>query len=149
VLDSSTFFYGLEAGKEANITIEEGKTLIVKLLAIGELQPDGTRAIFYELNGRRRVAVAHDRGSGIQPRKREKADPADAGQLGAPMAGKVVEISVSAGDRVVEGQKLLTTEAMKMINVIKAPRAGIVARVLVQKGDDLLAGDLICEVKAG
>jgi biotin carboxyl carrier protein len=63
------------------------------------------------------------------------------------MAGKVVELSVSAGDRVEEGQKLLTTEAMKMLNVVKAPGAGVVARVLVQKGDDLSPGDLVFEIK--
>ncbi len=149
VLDSGFFFYGLETGKESNITIEEGKTLIVKLLALGELQPDGTRAIFYELNGRRRMAMVHDHSSGIKIKKRDKADAANPDQLGAPMAGKVAELSVAAGDHVVAGQKLLTTEAMKMLNVIQAPRAGIVAKVLVQKGDDLLAGDLICEIKAG
>src|SRR5690606_34453806 len=59
VLDTPTFFYGLEPGKETAFTIEEGKTLIVKLLAVGELQADGTRVIFYELNGRRRNGFVH------------------------------------------------------------------------------------------
>jgi pyruvate carboxylase len=148
VLDTSTFFYGLEAGKEGAVTIEEGKTLIVKLLAIGELQADGTRVIFYELNGRRRNTVVHDKSSGVKVQRREKADPSDPGQIGAPMAGKVAELAVAAGDQVDEGQKLMVTEAMKMLNVIKAPRAGIVARVHVKKGDDLQAGDLAFEIKA-
>jgi biotin carboxyl carrier protein len=64
------------------------------------------------------------------------------------MAGKVAELAVAAGDQVDEGQKLMVTEAMKMLNVIKAPRAGIVARVHVKKGDDLQAGDLAFEIKA-
>jgi len=59
----------------------------------------------------------------------------------------VVELVVASGDLVEEGQKLMATEAMKMLNIIKAPRAGIIARCLVQKGDDLQAGDLIFEVK--
>ena len=96
VLDSSTFFYGLEAGKETAITIEEGKTLIIKLLAVGELQPDGSRLIFYELNGRRRNAVALDTASGMKIKRRDKADPANHEHLGAPMAGKVVELAVAA-----------------------------------------------------
>ena len=80
-------------------------------------------------------------------KRRDKADPANHEHLGAPMAGKVVELAVAAGDHVEDGQKLMVTEAMKMLNVIKAPRAGIVARCLVQKGDDLQAGDLVFEMK--
>ncbi len=147
VLDTPTFFYGLEAGKEAGINIEEGKTLIIKPLATGELQPDGSRMIFYELNGRRRNAVIQDQASGVKVARREKGDPANPQHLSAPMAGKVVELVVASGDQVEEGQKLMVTEAMKMLNVIKAPRAGIIARCLVQIGDDLKAGDLVFEIK--
>ena len=146
VLDTSTFFYGLRLGDEKAITIQEGKTLIIKLLAIGELQPDGTRTIFWELNGRRRNTVVVDNGSGIKITRREKADPEIVGQIPAPMAGKVVELAVASGDNVEEGQKLLTTEAMKMLNVIKAPCAGVVKRVLVAKGDDVAPGDLIFDI---
>ena len=119
----------------------------MKLLAMGELQSDGTRLIFFELNGRRRNAVAQDLSSGIKAKRREKADPANPDHLGAPMAGKVAELAVSAGDQVEEGQKLMVTEAMKMMNVIKSPREGIIARVLVQMGDELKAGDLAFEIK--
>ena len=146
VLDTPTFFYGVKLGEEKAITIQEGKTLIVKLLAIGELQPDGTRNIFWELNGRRRNTVVQDQASGIKIKKRDKADPEIAGQIPAPMAGKIVELSVISGDKVEEGQKLLTTEAMKMLNVIKAPCAGVVKRVLVAKGDEVAPGDLIFEI---
>jgi pyruvate carboxylase len=146
VLDTPTFFYGLEPGKETAFTIEEGKTLIVKLLAVGELQPDGTRVIFYELNGRRRNGFVHDQSSGVKTKQREKVDPANPDHIGAPMAGKVVELVVRVGEEVEEGQKLMVTEAMKMLNVIKAPKAGKLQRVLVQKGDDLSAGDLAFEI---
>jgi len=147
VLDTSTYFYGLELGKETPVNIEEGKTLIVNMLAVGELQADGTRVIYYELNGRRRNTVVHDQGSGVKIKSRDKADPENAGHIGAPMSGKVVELAVASGDPVSEGQKLMITEAMKMLNVIKAPRAGIVARVHVAKGDDMQAGDLVVEIR--
>jgi pyruvate carboxylase len=147
VLDTSTFFDGLEAGKETAFTIEEGKTLIVKLLAVGELQPDGTRVIFYELNGRRRNGFVHDLSSGVKTKQRDKVDPANPDHIGAPMSGKVVELVVRVGEEVEEGQKLMVTEAMKMLNVIKAPRAGKLLRVLVEKGDDLQAGDLSFEIQ--
>jgi pyruvate carboxylase len=147
VLDTPTFFYGVKVGEEKAITIQEGKTLIIKLLAIGELQSDGTRVIFWELNGRRRNTVVVDQASGVKVKRREKADPDNAGHIGAPMAGKIVELAVSPGDKVAEGQKLMSTEAMKMLNVIKAPTEGVVARILVQKGDDVAPGDLIFEIK--
>ncbi len=146
ILDTPTFFYGVKLGDEKAITIQEGKTLIVKLLAISEIQPDGMRNIFWELNGRRRNTVVLDQNSGIKIVKRPKADPEIPGQLPAPMSGKVVELSVGSGDMVEEGQKLLTTEAMKMLNVIKSPCTGIVKRVLVVKGDDVAPGDLIFEI---
>ncbi len=147
VLDTPTFFYGVKLGEEQAITIQEGKTLIVKLLAVGDLQPDGTRILFWELNGRRRNTVVADAKAAVKVKRRDKADSDNPGQIGAPMAGNVVELSVSAGERVEEGQKLLTTEAMKMLNVVKAPGAGVVAKVLVQKGDDLSPGDLVFEIK--
>jgi pyruvate carboxylase len=148
VLDTSTFFYGLEPGKETAFTIEEGKTLIVKLLAVGELQADGTRVIFYELNGRRRNGFVHDQSSGVKTKQRDKIDAANPGHVGAPMAGKVVELVVKEGEEVQEGQKLMVTEAMKMLNVIKAPSAGVVKKIHVAKGDDLAAGDLSFEIEA-
>ena len=147
VLDTPTFFYGVKLGEEQAITIQEGKTLIVKLLAIGDLQVDGTRSIFWELNGRRRNTVVVDAKSGVKAKRRDKADPDNPNHIGAPMAGKVVELSAASGDRVEEGQKLLTTEAMKMLNVVKAPCAGVVVRVLVVKGDEVSPADLVFEVK--
>ncbi|MDB5106326.1 MAG: pyruvate carboxylase [Fibrobacteres bacterium] len=147
VLDTPTFFYGVKIGEEKAITIQEGKTLIVKLLAIGDLQADGTRTIFWELNGRRRNTVVTDANSGVKVKKRDKADPDNPNHIPAPMAGKVVELAAAAGDKVEEGQKLLTTEAMKMLNVVKSPCAGTVARVLVAKGEDVAPGDLVFEIK--
>jgi biotin carboxyl carrier protein len=43
----------------------------------------------------------------------------------------------------------MTTEAMKMLNVIKAPTAGTIKRILIQKGDELSPGDLIMEIQPG
>lgn len=51
VLPTPVFFYGLEEGEECMFDIEPGKRLIVKFHTVGEAQPDGTRIIFFELNG--------------------------------------------------------------------------------------------------
>ncbi len=146
VLDTPTFFYGLKVGQEQAITIQEGKTLIVKLLAIGELQSDGTRVIFFEMNGRRRNAVVNDRSSGVKVLSKEKADPDNVNHISAPMSGKAVEINVTVGEKVEAGHKLMTTEAMKMMNVIIAPKAGTIKRILANKGEQVQPGDLLFEL---
>ena len=90
--------------------------------------------------------VVPDRNSGIEQAVQERADPANADHVGAPMSGQVAEIYVSEGDTVEEGQRLLATEAMKMLNVVPAPHAGTVKRLLARPGATVLAGDLLCEI---
>src|SRR5699024_8486698 len=50
VLDTPTFFYGMGLGEEIEIEIEQGKTLIVKMVSISEPRSDGTRVVYFELN---------------------------------------------------------------------------------------------------
>ncbi|MFN8541260.1 MAG: hypothetical protein U0232_27760 [Thermomicrobiales bacterium] len=54
VLDTPTFLHGSRVGETTSVAIEPGKTLIVGITAIGEPQPDGTRVVYCELNGRAR-----------------------------------------------------------------------------------------------
>jgi pyruvate carboxylase len=146
VIDTPIFFYGLKPGEEGVVTIEEGKTLIVKLLAIGELEPDGTRQVFFELNGRRRDVVIQDRSAAGSRQQRERADPDNPNHIAAPMAGKVAALHVKEGEAVAAGARLVTTEAMKMVNLVAAPHAGTVRRLPVRAGDTVRAGDLLCEL---
>src|SRR5262249_20637556 len=55
------FFYGLQPGEETSIEIERGKTLFVKYLTTGEVREDGTRTVFFELNGQPRAVTVADR----------------------------------------------------------------------------------------
>lgn len=146
ILDTPTFFFGPELDEELWVELEAGKTLIVKLLAVGELQEDGTRELYFDLNGRGRNVVVEDRTSGIEVARNEKADPDQPGHVGAPMSGKIAEIHVAVGDEVEAGQKLLATEAMKMLNVVSAPRAGKITRILLTVGKDVGPGDLLLEI---
>lgn len=146
VLDTPTFFYGLGIDEEKAIMIEEGKTLIVKLLAISELQEDGTRELFFELNGRSRNVTIRDFASGVSLKENEKAVSENPKHIPAPMRGKVMEIFVKQGEAVKESQKLLSTEAMKMLNVIVAPSAGTIKRILFESGEEVSPGDLVVEL---
>jgi biotin carboxyl carrier protein len=65
----------------------------------------------------------------------------------APMPGLILDIQVSEGDEVKEGDSLLVLEAMKMENVILSPRAGIIAKIAVKKGAAVDKKSLLIEFK--
>ena len=46
MLPTPVFFYGLQPGEETAFEIERGKTLILKLVTIGDPHPDGRRTVF-------------------------------------------------------------------------------------------------------
>jgi pyruvate carboxylase len=142
VLPTPTFFYGLRVGEEAWIDIEAGKTLIVKLLSVGELEPDGARVLTFEINGQsRQLRVADDAAKVSAPKRRRAGGKP--GELGAPMPGRVIDLVTTVGAHVRSGQKLMVTEAMKLETVIKAPMTGVVREIVVGAGESVEAGDLL------
>jgi pyruvate carboxylase len=147
VLPTPVFFHGMEPGEEVSIDIERGKTLIVKFLTVGEPHSDGTRTVFFELNGQPREAVVVDRSLGKASAKR-KAETGNPMHVGAPMPGLVVRVLVAADDPVSPGQKLCTLEAMKMETTLYAEREAVVAEVLVRAGTQVEAGDLLMRYQA-
>ncbi len=142
-MPTPVFFYGLEVGDEVTIDIEAGKTLIVKLNAIGRVHPDGTRNIYFELNGEPRQVVVKDLAVETEEVTHVKADPDDARQVGAPMPGKLFKLLVAVGDEIKEGDALLSTEAMKMETNVKAKKDGKVKELLFKEGDQVQQGDLL------
>jgi pyruvate carboxylase len=147
VLPTPVFFYGQEVGEEFAIEIEEGKTLIVKFLTISEPHADGTRTVFFELNGQPRDVSVIDRS--LQPTglRAVKADPANPKEVGAAMPGMVVTVAVKAGDKVTRGQKLFTVEAMKMETTINSDVEGRIADVFVKPGSRVESGDLLLRIE--
>jgi pyruvate carboxylase len=143
ILPTSIFFFGPDSGAEHLVEIEPGKTLIVKLLAVGEPHADGMRTVFFELNGQPREVEVIDRSLASSVREVLMADPADPSQVGAPLPGLVVGVGVSPGDAVRKGQKLLSIEAMKMETTIYAERPGRVADVLAVVGRQVKTGELL------
>ncbi|MHB2266129.1 DUF2118 domain-containing protein [Aliihoeflea sp. PC F10.4] len=75
----------------------------------------------------------------------EKLPPDTSKMLLCPMPGVITTISVKEGDEVQDGQALATVEAMKMENVLRAERRGIVKRVAVEAGASLAVDEMILE----
>ena len=146
VLPTPAFFYGLKSGEEINVEIESGKSLIIKFLTISEPHADGTRTLFFELNGQPREVNVRDRALRVVERAHPKADPADPGQVAAPTAGVISGIAVEANHFVERGAKLLTLEAMKMQSNIYAPISGSVVKLLVTSGQHVEAKDLLVTI---
>jgi biotin carboxyl carrier protein len=65
----------------------------------------------------------------------------------APMPGLVLEIAVSPGDQVQEGDTLIILEAMKMENVIKAPGDGTIKSVVVKPKDAIEKNAVLIEME--
>ncbi|CDO02359.1 2-oxoglutarate carboxylase small subunit [Oceanobacillus picturae] len=145
VLSTPTFFYGMNLGEEIEVEIEQGKTLIVKLVSISEAQEDGTRVVYFELNGQAREIVIKDENIKSKLAVKPKTDKGNDKQLGATMPGTVIEAMVSNGDKVEKGDHLLLTEAMKMETTVQAPYDGVVKKVYVKSGDPIAVDDLLIE----
>ena len=146
VLPTPAFFYGLKSGEEITVEIESGKSLIIKFLTTSEPHPDGTRTLFFELNGQPREVNVRDRALRVVERAHPKADPADPGQVGAPTTGIISGIAVQLNHAVERGAKLLTLEAMKMQSNIYAPISGRVVKLLVTPGQNVEAKDLLVTI---
>ncbi|MBK1636316.1 pyruvate carboxylase [Rhodovulum adriaticum] len=144
-LPTRTFFYGMEPGEEITAEIDPGKTLEIRLQAVGETTEDGEAKVFFELNGQPRVIRVPNRKAKASVAKRPKAELGNPAHVGAPMPGAVASVVVNVGQTVQEGDLLLTIEAMKMETGLHAERDGTVKAVHVTPGAQIDAKDLLIE----
>jgi len=143
VLPTPMFFYGLEPGDEVSVDIERGKTLIVRFVAVSDGLEDGSRTVFFELNGQPRSVKVPDRSHVALKPPRRKADPTNQNHVAAPMPGTVVTVPVAQGGRVTRGDVLVTIEAMKMETTVRADHDGTVAEVATHAGEKVDSKDLL------
>ncbi|GHD99455.1 acetyl-CoA carboxylase [Defluviimonas sp. 20V17] len=92
-----------------------------------------------------KVYVRRPRAAELARLMPEKLPPDTSKLLLCPMPGLVVKINVSEGDEVQEGQALATVEAMKMENILRAERKGVVKKVNAEPGASLAVDDVIME----
>lgn len=145
-IGSDVFFHGLMEGESTEISIEEGKTLIVTLIEVGKLLDNGTRNLTFEINGSRRTINIKDETVKDKENFGEEkiyADPKNEKEVGSSIPGKIVKVLVKEGDEIKKGDKLFIAEAMKMETNIVANIDGKVAGVFVREGDMVESGELL------
>jgi len=148
VVPTPAFFYGLQSGEEITIAIEEGKSLIVRLVNVSEPDKDARRTVTFELNGRTREAFITDKKIAPVAKTRPKMDAHDPLQIGAPIPGLIVSIAISVGQKVAKGDKLLMMEAMKMQTAVFASADGIVDALYVSVGEAVESKDLLVKLRS-
>ena len=143
VIETPTFFYGLNLNERIMVEIETGKTLLIELTSVGPLREGGLRTVYFDLNGLPHEVEIQDRNVEGTVMVRQKAERTDPKHIGAQMPGSVVKVLVKPGDKVKQNDTLIVTEAMKMESTIQASMDGVIKSVHVVekeqvKGDDLL-----------
>jgi pyruvate carboxylase len=146
-LPTRTFFYGMISGEEISIEIDPGKTLELRLQAVGETSEEGDVKVFFELNGQPRVIRVPNRAIKAKAAIKPKALEGNPNHIGAPMPGAIASVAVVAGQKVNAGDMLLTIEAMKMETGIHADRAGTIKALHVHAGSQIDAKDLLIELE--
>jgi pyruvate carboxylase len=146
VLPTPTFFYGMQPGEELVVALEPGKTLVIRLQAIGDTDEAGSARLFFELNGQPRTIKVPNRAVATKTTVRPKADEANPAHVAAPMPGVISSAPVKVGQMVKAGDTLMAIEAMKMETQISAPHDGIVGAIHAAAGSVVEPKDLVVEL---
>jgi len=161
-LQGEQFEVSIAADKEgANVTFADGKSVRVTSDwtpgdQLAELSVDGSPLILkvgkvsggFHIRTRGadlKVHVRSPRQAELAALMPEKLPPDTSKMLLCPMPGLIVTVNVAEGDEVQEGQALCTVEAMKMENILRAEKQGIVTKINAGPGDSLAVDDVIME----
>jgi len=148
VLPTPVYFYGMQPGDEIAAEIEQGKTLLIRYLAVSDADEAGSRTVFFELNGQARNIKIPDRAIAPTRAPNPKAEEGNPNHIGAPMPGVITTIRVQTGQKVEKGEALLSLEAMKMETTVFAERPATVAKIVAAPGHQVDTKDLLIEFAA-
>ncbi len=130
--------------KKFKITVE-GKTYEVEVEELGTASSSNPSPAQKTQSTERVQAPAPKKSSGGS--KKQQPAATGGGVVEAPMAGKIIEVKVSEGEEVSQGDLIVVLEAMKMENEIYAPAAGEVTEVMVAAEDSVDSGDPLLKIE--
>jgi len=142
-LPTLAFFFGMKNNEEILIDIAKGKTIIIRLLYVGEPDEAGNRTVYFRLNGQTRSIEAKDRKAQVKKSVNVKATGDK--HIGAPLQGLLSKIFISEGQKIARNTPLFTIEAMKMETTYTAPKDLVVKKVHLAEKILVEADDLVIE----
>jgi biotin carboxyl carrier protein len=143
---------GLQALDPEHLVLREAagqETVRSRALISPERRREGDGATVREVvidGWRIDVELESERRASLRERARRAADVSGRSgpvEVRAIIPGRIVALSVGAGDAVTAGQQLLVLEAMKMQNELRAPREGTIERIPIAVGENVEVGDLL------
>ncbi|HWQ74283.1 MAG TPA: pyruvate carboxylase [Syntrophomonas sp.] len=148
-MNSPVFFNGISEGEVCEVEVGEGKTYIIKLVAIGKIDNEGYRKMYFEVNGNQRAITVLDKSyqKGSVISATVYADPDNQNEIGASIPGTVARVMVKEGDKVKKGQILIVMEAMKMETQIVSPLEGEVTFINATVGAQVKNGELLLKIE--
>jgi len=145
MLPTEVFLNPMKVGQEVDIEFGKGRSRVIKLVAIEDVDDSGSRRVLFEVNGEQSYISVTDQSIEIEGGVREKAGAP--GTVGSPMPGVVVGVKVKVGDKISEGDTVATLSAMKMETSVPSTSSGVVKRVVVNVGDKVDGDDLLVEIE--
>ena len=145
MVPTPAFFYGMKNNEEILIEIGKGKTLIVRLLYVGDADESGMRTVYFRLNGQTRAIEVKDTKTKITKHSNTKISD-NTKHVGAPMQGMLSKIFVKEGEAIKKNQPLFTIEAMKMETTITSTRDFTVTKIVLKEKTLVEQDDLVIEV---
>jgi Pyruvate carboxylase len=148
-MGSDIYFWGLSEGETCEVKLAEGKILVIKLIEIRDVNPEGFRELVFEVNGNRRVVKIKDNDvqEAVSSASTRYADEENPLEIGSNIPGNIVKILVNEGETVTEKQPIAVVEAMKMETNILSTAAGEIEKIFVKAGQQVKAGELIAMLK--
>jgi pyruvate carboxylase len=147
ILSTELFFYGPLSDKEYSLAIDKGKNLIVRYLAKGEPNANGSSSVFFELNGQPRTIEIVNKEFSKNVVTKIKSEEGNPNHIGSPLPGQVAKIFVNEGAKIIRGDRVLVIEAMKMETTINAEKSGTIKKIHFNSGENVETKDLLIEIE--
>ena len=147
-MGSDVFFHGIEEGETCEIKIADGKVLIVKLLEVKSVDENGNREVVFKVNGATRSVEIKDKSANTKALNQSKimADEDNDLEIGANIPGSILKVVAKEGDTVKAGDTVAILEAMKMETNVIAIADGVIDKIYVKEGQQVVSGELIAKM---